>query len=80
MAATTMTNAEAAELLGLNHSTVSRMRKGERIGSLTTLRRIAEKFEIPIEQVLDAAQKAHAGDKSDWVRLIERALVAADPN
>lgn len=73
-----MTNAQVAERLGLNHSTVSRIRKGERIGSLSTLRRIAEQFEIPIEKVLDAAQKAHAGDKRDWIKLVNDAFGTAD--
>lgn len=64
------TNTEIAAKLGLAHSTVSRMRTGERVGSVRTLRRLSREFDIPLERVMSAAGQALEGDKRDWTRLM----------
>lgn len=70
MATKPSTNTDIAARLGLAHSTVSRMRSGARVGSVRTLCRISSEFDIPLEKVMTAADKALAGDKDDWVKLI----------
>ena len=64
------TNTEIAEKLGLAHSTVSRMRTGERVGSVRTLRRLSREFDLDLDRVMAAAGQALDGDKGDWVKLM----------
>jgi transcriptional regulator with XRE-family HTH domain len=66
------TNAEVAERLGVSHSTVSRMRTGKRVGSPAVLVRIAEKYEIPLEEVMAAAVAARSGKPAKWTMLMKR--------
>jgi transcriptional regulator with XRE-family HTH domain len=73
---TLATNTEVAEKLGLALSTVSRMRTGERVGSVRTLRRLSREFDLPLDRVMSAAGSALEGDKGDWVKLM--AEVAGD--
>lgn len=70
------TNTEIAEKLGLAHSTVSRMRTGERVGSVRTLRRLSREFDLPLDRVMSSAGAALEGDKKEWVELM--AEVAGD--
>ena len=72
------TNTEIAGRLGLAHSTVSRMRTGERVGSVRTLRRISKEFEIPLERVMSSAGEALDGDPANWVKLMAE-LIQDDP-
>jgi len=65
------TNTEIGARLGLAHSTVSRMRTGERVGSIRTLQRISREYNLPLEEVVDAANKALEGNNADWVRLMD---------
>ena len=71
------TNTDIAARIGLAHSTVSRMRTGELVGSVRTLRRIAREFDIPLERVMSAAGSALDGDKGDWVALMSE--IAGEP-
>lgn len=66
------TNADIGTRLGLAHSTVSRMRRGERLGSLETLRKIAAVTGTPLDDVTAAADKARGGDLPDWIALLEK--------
>ncbi len=66
------TNTDIAARIGLAHSTVSRMRTGERVGSVRTLRRISREFDVPLEEVMSAAGSALDGDKGDWVKLMSK--------
>lgn len=71
------TNTEIGARLGLAHSTVSRMRTGERVGSVRTLRRISREYGIELDRVMSAADKALDGDTADWVALFTE--LSADP-
>lgn len=72
------TNTEIAGRLGLAHSTVSRMRTGERVGSVRTLRRISKEFGIPLERVMSSAGEALDGDSTNWVKLMAE-LIQDEP-
>lgn len=49
-----MTNQEVATLIGLSHSSVSRIRKGERSPSLEAMVRIDSTLNWPIDQQVTA--------------------------
>lgn len=49
-----MTNQEVANLIGLSHSSVSRIRKGERSPSLGAMVRIDASLDWPIDQQVTA--------------------------
>jgi transcriptional regulator with XRE-family HTH domain len=68
------TNVEIAERLGLNHSMVSRLRIGERVGSVDVLSRISSEYNVPLGPLVDAAVKARAGDSSEFVSILEEAF------
>jgi transcriptional regulator with XRE-family HTH domain len=69
---TRLTNQEVAERLGLSHSTVSRIRRADRLTSVDVLQRISVEFDVPAEELMSAAASAHRGDKYPWIRLMER--------
>lgn len=70
---TACTNADLGKVLGLTHSAVSRMRSGERIGSIETLSRLAAAARVPLEDVVVASRAARAGDLTDWTRILDAA-------
>jgi transcriptional regulator with XRE-family HTH domain len=49
-----MTNQEVGELIGLSHSAVSRIRRGERNPSFDVMMKIDQKFDWPLEQQIVA--------------------------
>lgn len=69
------TNAEIAQLLGLTHSGVSRIRAGHRCPSFPTMARIAEEFDWPIEAQVVAAIRASAPGSPSYADLFEQRLV-----
>lgn len=68
------TNVEIAERLGLDHSMISRMRIGDRVGSIDVLSRISTEFDTPLEPLIRAAVKARAGDVADYVAILNDAF------
>ena len=72
------TNAEIARKLGVGHSTVSRMRTGQRIGSPEVLQRISVEYDIPLSDVVDRAVRARAGDVDPWVRMMGSLMDGAE--
>lgn len=70
---TQCTNADLGRVLGLSHSTVSRMRSGSRTGSIATLQRLSKASGVPLEDVANAAQAARRGKKSAWNKILEKA-------
>lgn len=75
------TNVEIAERLGLDHSMVSRLRIGDRVGSIDVLSKISTEFNTPLGPLVAAAVKARAGDVSDFVAILDEAFrtPAEDP-
>lgn len=71
------TNSEIAQLLGLTHSGVSRIRAGLRIPSFTTMAAIATEFDWPIEQQVGAvvAAQARSGRALTYAEMFEQRLV-----
>lgn len=67
------TNTRIGDRLGLAHSTVSRMRRGDRIGSTATLRTIATLTGESLEAVTAAADLARSkADLAPWRDLLDR--------
>lgn len=66
-------NADLGRALGLDHSTVSRMRSGTRTGSVATLRKLARISGRPLEEVLDAADHAREGNLEVWTAILNAA-------
>lgn len=61
---TELTNESLGGLIGLTHSAVSRLLAGERTPSVNTMRRIADVFDVPLDQVVRAAsQDPHNSDR-----------------
>ena len=75
----TCTNADLGRALGLSHSTVSRMRTGQRTGSLPTLRRLAALSGKSLEAVADAAIAARDGDTAEWTKILDSVCGAEAP-
>lgn len=48
-----VTNQRVAEDLGITHSTVSRIRSGDRLPSLQLVRRIAARYGWPVEEQIE---------------------------
>ena len=71
-AAQSPTNAEVARRIGLNHSSVSRMRSGARAASLDVIYRIASEFDVPPGPLLAAAAEFRRGNRQPWTELITR--------
>lgn len=69
---TRLTNQEVAERLDLAHSTVSRIRRGDRATSVEVIHRISQEFGVPTDELVAAASSAHRGDKYPWIRLMEK--------
>jgi transcriptional regulator with XRE-family HTH domain len=69
-----LTNDAVAERLGLSHSAVSRMRRGERIASPRTAVRIAEEFGVSLDELTRASALASSGEREPWVELLFRAF------
>lgn len=67
-----LSNAEVGLALGMSHSSVSRMRTGERIASIESLEKIAVAYDGDPSELLAAAAEAGRGDKQPWIRLLER--------
>lgn len=67
----THTNADIGIRLGLAHSTISRMRRGERLGSLATFTKIAQITGKPLEAVVAAAALTKTGDLDPWLALLD---------
>ena len=72
------TNAAIGDRLGLAHSTVSRMRRGERLGSVETLGKIAALAGVTLEHVVAAAELARDGDLRTWSGLLDKVAAPAD--
>lgn len=66
----TATNADVARRIGLNHSSVSRMRSGKRAASIQVIYGIARVYDVPPGPLLEAAAKFHQGDRELWTTLI----------
>lgn len=56
MAERGLTNAAMAKTLGVDHSTISRIRCGSRLPSLDLMRRTARAYDIDLLDVLDAQE------------------------
>lgn len=67
-------NAEVARTLGMSHSSVSRMRTGERVASPTTLQQLVTEYSGDPEVLVRAAAKAAAGDTAEWVEYLDEIL------
>lgn len=65
-----LTNEEIGRKLGLAHSTVSRMRRGQRVTSPSVMARMLEEFGVPPGKMLRAAASASQGDAGPWVDLM----------
>lgn len=74
-----VTNGEVAARLGLSMSTVSRMRTGKRTGSPSTLMRISSEYNIPLDDVMQAAAAVHKGDTEPWINNIMAKILADGP-
>lgn len=75
-----LSNSEVAATLGLDHSTVSRMRVGARIASIDTLQRIVREYHADPEALLSAAARGVEGDVKDWVELLEDLFDDGEPD
>ena len=73
-----MSNARAAFRLGMSVSGVSRMRRGERLGSASTLVRISQEFGVDLGTLTSAAAAASDGDPAEWIELMDRILDNGD--
>ena len=67
------TNKQLGEALGLSHSTISRMRTGQRTGSTITLQRLADLTETPVEKVIKAASAARGDNTRAWLAIMKKA-------
>lgn len=72
------TNVEIAERLGLEHSMVSRLRSGDRVGSVDVLQKISTEFDTDLSALVAAAVKARAGDTEEFVSILEEAFSKID--
>lgn len=73
-----LSNAEVGERLGMSHSSVSRMRAGERVASVEVLERIVSEYEADPAELLHAAAEASRGSKQGWIRLLDRLFNASE--
>jgi transcriptional regulator with XRE-family HTH domain len=69
------TNRDLATALGLSLSTASRMREAKRLGSMTTLTRLANLTGRPLEDVFNASRDAAAGRGAAWASILEGAVI-----
>lgn len=67
-----LSNAEVGLALGMSHSSISRMRTGERIASIEALEKIGTEYHADPAELLSAAAEAGRGNKRPWVDLLER--------
>lgn len=65
-----LSNSEVGHALGMSHSSVSRMRTGERVASVDVLERIITEYNADPEALLRAAAAATRGDTQEWVDLL----------
>lgn len=72
-------NSDIASHLGMSHSSVSRMRTGERIASVDTLDKIVNEFGADPGSLLAAAAAAASGDKTAWVELLASLFDDGEP-
>ena len=54
-----MTQAEVASELGISRSMYAMIELGERVGSYYTLKRIADFYQCPLEEILQMEQDNH---------------------
>lgn len=71
-----MTNAAVAERIGLDHTTVSRIRSADRLPSSSVLYRFHREFGIPLEDLHLAADEVRDGKSDPWIALMDQYLVA----
>lgn len=69
-----LSNEAVSERLGLTHSAVSRMRRGERIASPRVMVQISSEFGVRLEDLVRAAATASEGDKDPWIALMASAF------
>lgn len=50
--ATSLTNQEFGERIGVGHSMASRIRSGQRLPSVAVMKRISEEFDLPLETLV----------------------------
>lgn len=64
----------------MSHSSVSRMRSGQRVASIDVLELITENYEVDAEALLHAAAAATRGDLQDWCQLLDGAFRDDQPD
>lgn len=75
-----LTNESLGGLIGLTHSAVSRLLAGERTPSVTTMKRIADVFDVPLDEVVRAASQSTVTDRRGhlWGEYFTALIRAAD--
>lgn len=75
-----LSNSEVAQALEMSHSSVSRMRTGERVASIDVLGRIVSEYEADPGDLLDAAVLAVRGKPLKWVALLKSLFSDGEPD
>lgn len=75
-----LSNIEVSNQLGMSQSTISRMRKGERLASPGTLYLIAQTYNVEPGILLNAASKAKQGDRNAWIILLNTIFDDGEPD
>lgn len=69
-----LANSHIASALGMSHSSVSRMRTGERVASYDVLEKIVQEYGGDPGEWLHAAAAASRGDVDSWVKMLSVAF------
>lgn len=75
-----LSNVEVGLALNMSHSSVSRMRSGERVASIDVLDRIAREYHAEPAVLLEAAAKASRGDTKEWVQVLDELFDDGEPD